>query len=135
MTFVVIRFRVGAKETSDKAVISSFSTIRTSLSHANGKELAQPTNPASRALMCEFQIFTVRAFASRAIRISKRVANGTNNTLTSFSANATGRSPLGRSVYLQCPGCGNLDKPRSSSWRCGWTLFGTIGAGAVAEAV
>jgi hypothetical protein len=51
----------------------------------------------------------------------------------------TGRIPgvnrLGRSGYLQRPGCGNLVKARSSSRRWGWTLFGTIGAGALAEAV
>jgi hypothetical protein len=73
--------------------------------------------------MCEFRIFTVRAFAWRATRISKRVANGTNDTLTSFSANATRKSQLGRSVYLQCPGCGNLVKARSSSRAVGLDSF------------
>jgi hypothetical protein len=38
--------------------------------------------------------FHSEAFAWRATHISKRVASGTNDTLTSFSENVTGRSPL-----------------------------------------
>jgi hypothetical protein len=101
-------------------VANSFASASRSPScPANSKELAQPTNPASRTLMCRFQIFTAPQFlnqhcplaASSISRTSGRPCSNSITTRRFRSWNST--RPCQASTTQRNPAVHRDRKPRA----------------------